>query len=321
MTRIAFIGTGGVATRHAECLTEVEGAEFAGAWSRRMDNVANFVKSHGGRAYASVDEILADPKVDAVAVLSLPDTHVDYALRALKAGKHVLVEKPVSLTADGYRQLIAAQKASGKVCMPVHNYVYAPEVQRMRVHLEAGKLGRFQSFWMIYNNRQPPEFGTPDFMMTDMMIHPAYVSLHFCGRPTKVMGVKSNVHFTAKGAEDQIGITLQYDSGVIAHLWASWAAEDWSRDPWTSTLKVFGSEGTATSGWDAIKNIHQPHAGWDDAAYWDSFMHVQRHFIDQCIGKGRKPLSTLQDGLDAFYIVDAVRRSIASERWEVPAFE
>lgn len=178
-----------------------------------------------------MEELPADPAISAVFILSTADTHVDYAIAALKAGKHVRVEKPAGLTSADIARLRDEAKTSDRVCMPSHNYIYSPVVRRLKHHMSKGKLVKRQSFWMLCNQMQTQEIGKPGMLMNDMMVHLAYSSIFFCGLPSRVISVASNAYFES-GADDQIGITLTYADGTIGHLWASWATHDVSREPW-----------------------------------------------------------------------------------------
>jgi predicted dehydrogenase len=156
--------------------------------------------------------------------------------------------------------------------------------------------------------------GRPGMVMNDMMVHLAYSSLFFCGKPQRLVTVASNVYFDS-GADDQIGITLSYEDGTIGHLWTSWATEDVCRDPWMCTIKVFGARGSGVASWDNVKNDDLTQPGWDDSVYWDSFFYIQRYFIEECLGRGAKPLSTLDDALAARQIIDAAIKSLDQRSW------
>jgi predicted dehydrogenase len=96
------------------------------------------------RVSADIDEVLADPRVQAVAIATPAATHVDIALAALAAGKHVLVEKPLAATwADGAKVVQAAEDA-GRVLMLDHTYCYTPAVSHLRELLRSGDLGELQ---------------------------------------------------------------------------------------------------------------------------------------------------------------------------------
>jgi hypothetical protein len=73
---------------------------------------------------------------------------------------------------------------------------------------------------------------------------------------------------------------------------------------------VFGSRGVGAANWDDVKNDDISQPGWDDSAYWDSFLYTQRYFVEECIGKGLPPLSTIDDALAARVIIDAAIESL-----------
>jgi predicted dehydrogenase len=85
MLHIGFIGTGGVAERHAEALCEMPEVKLVAAWSRSAAPREAFATRYGATARATLRELLDDPAIDAVFVLSKADTHVDYAIEALAA--------------------------------------------------------------------------------------------------------------------------------------------------------------------------------------------------------------------------------------------
>jgi len=111
-----------------------------------------------------------------------------------------------------------------------------------------------------------------------------------------------------------MNVTATYANGEIANLWGSFAAEDMAREPWSYVVKVMGSKGTGIATWDKIKYGDQPEPLWDDGGYWDSFLHVERYFVEECVGKGKQPLSTLEDARDAALIFEAAMRSMAENR-------
>ena len=87
-----------------------------GAYSRNPENVAKFAGEFGIKGYRSVDEALADSEVDVVSVLTPVRSHAPLALACLEAGKHVLVEKPVSHAIEEIQTLKAAAETAGRLC-------------------------------------------------------------------------------------------------------------------------------------------------------------------------------------------------------------
>ena len=92
---IGFLGAGMVANLHAEAVARCAGARLVGLWNRTPARAREKARAFGCASYGSAAELLADPAVDAVHVLTNLETHHALTLQALAAGKHVLVEKPV----------------------------------------------------------------------------------------------------------------------------------------------------------------------------------------------------------------------------------
>jgi predicted dehydrogenase len=96
------------------------------------------------KATASYEQVLADPAVAAVAIATPAATHFDLVRAALEAGKHVLVEKPLTSSASDGRKLAGLAERSGLVLMCDHTYCYTPAVRRIRDLIRAGEIGDVQ---------------------------------------------------------------------------------------------------------------------------------------------------------------------------------
>ncbi len=313
--KVAIIGTGRVAEFHAEAMNQIEPGLLAGGWNRTGSKSEAFCARFGGVSYPDLAGLLDDQTIDAVVVTTATPTHFELAKQALEAGKHVLLEKPPCETSDQVRQLKAVADRTGRICMPSHNYIYAEDVRRLHHHVTSGHLGDVVSFWALFNNYHPPSYAPPDFyMMRELLVHHAYAMLYMLGRPAHVSATGTNIHFDDPTAIDQVMVSATFDSGVIANLWGSFVVEDRAREPWSLLFKVMGTKGTGMAAWDNVKYGPEPEPLWDDAAYMDSFLHVERYFVEQCLQRGAAPLSTLADGVDVLTIVEAVHQSLTENR-------
>ena len=204
-----------------------------------------------GRVYPYLEEILADKQVKAVHVLTPPAGHIPVALASLRAGKHVLVEKPVAWRVSEINKLQSAARKANRVCMPAHNYIYNATLQRAKRLIESGRLGAIASFWMLLNVFHSEESAAAyGGVLRAACVHHAYSLLYLLGRPRQVTATISSLHYTNLKCEDQASIVCQMPNGAIATLWCSWAANDPTSDPWTLVYKVLGTKGGIVFSWN-----------------------------------------------------------------------
>ncbi|CAN5453920.1 Gfo/Idh/MocA family oxidoreductase [soil metagenome] len=309
-TRIGFIGAGEVAERHAEAIQRCESAELAGLWNRNRTRAEEKSARFGCRRYESPEELVADPSVDAVFVLTDLETHHRYARLALEAGKHVLIEKPVAAEASEILDLrdLAAEKRL--CCMPGHNYIYDHSLRRSRELIQAGKLGTLVSVHILYNIAHAEEIAARyPGVIKQIMTHHAYILLYLAGSPVRLSAMKSSLHYKSITQEDIAMVNLQLRSGALAHFGASFAADDHSGDPWTMIVKVLGTEGaTHYSYRDSVEYRRGEAHSLTYTAYPESICQEVDHFVCRCIGRGEPPLSTLDDALRAHEIVMAIEQ-------------
>lgn len=310
---VAFLGAGTVAEMHGRGVAAVANARLIGTFDVKKANAEAVAARFGGRIFHNLDELLADPQVDAVHVLTPVEYHVEHALACLQAGKHVLLEKPVAQTHADIARLSAAARAAGRVCMPAHNYIYAPSVRRAKRLIEAGSLGRVASLWILYNIFHPESVAaTYGGVLRAVCTHHAYSVLYLLGRPTRLMALTSRVHQGRLTCEEQAMIVCEMENGAIANLWTSFAANDPTSDPWTVLYKVLGTNGGVSYSWNEAQFTDNGGPAWGMPCYEESFVEEIDHFLNRCVWGGEAPLSTLEDAADALSMLAAAEISIAN---------
>jgi predicted dehydrogenase len=140
MTKWGIIGCGRIAHRFMQGIQEVAGTRLVSSWSRRSSTVNAFVGQYGGIACTSVDELLATD-IDAVYIATLPDSHAAYSIAALKAGKHVLCEKPVTVNLPELEQVLAVAKDCKLLFMEGMKPAFYPLYTRLKEHLIHDPIG------------------------------------------------------------------------------------------------------------------------------------------------------------------------------------
>jgi predicted dehydrogenase len=308
---IGFIGAGIVSELYAQAIERGAPAHCIGVYDPDHGKSKALAQRLNGRTFSSRDELLAAPGLEACLVISPNHDHVDDALACLDAGKHVMVEKPVAESHDAIVALADASRRAKRICMPAHNYIYNPSLQRARRLLAEKRFGTVASYWILYNIFHAEEVARRyGGVLREVAVHHAYSLLYLGGRPVSVCARSSRVHYESLEAEDQVALCCEMPDGALANLWVSFAVSDPTSDPWTVVYKILGTKGGISFTWnDAIF----PDAGgpaWGVVNYVDSFHDQLTHFVEQVIPGRADPLSTLQDAADALAIIAAAEASL-----------
>lgn len=141
--RWGILGAANFAREHmAPAIHAAKGAELAALATSSAEKAAGFQAFCPGlTVHSSYEALLADPSIEAVYIPLPNHMHVEWTLKALAAGKHVLTEKPIALHADEIDQIIAARDASGLLAAEAYMIVHHPQWQRAKQWLEAGEIG------------------------------------------------------------------------------------------------------------------------------------------------------------------------------------
>ncbi len=146
MTAIKWgvLGASKFAREHmAPAIHAAKGAEFYALATSSPDKAAGFQEFCPGlKLHATYEALLADPQIDAVYIPLPNHLHVEWTLKALAAGKHVLTEKPIAMQASEIDQIIAARDAAGKLAAEAYMIVFHPQWRRAKALVEQGAIGR-----------------------------------------------------------------------------------------------------------------------------------------------------------------------------------
>lgn len=315
---VAFIGAGIAAEMHGRGLAAASGSRLVGVYDPEAGRAKNITARFGGRVFKTLDEVLKDQTIDAVHVLTPPLYHVPLAIKAMQAGKHVLVEKPVSSSVREIRRLQAAAAKYSRVCMPAHNYIYVPSLLRARRLIEERKLGRVAAIWILYNIFHSKETALQSgrSILFSVCTHHCYSLMYLAGRPRCVSAAVSRVFGDRKDSvfDNQAAITCEMPDGAVAHLWCSLAVNDPTNDPWTVVYKVLGTNGGAAYSWNEAQFADHGGPAWGLPCYEDGFRGEIDYFLNRAVRHGECPLSTLDDAAAAIEIIEAAKRSARSGR-------
>ena len=163
---------------------------------------------------------LADPSLEAVAIATPPHTHYSLVRKALEAGKHVLVEKPLARTADEAAELIALADQLGQVLMPGHTFLYSPSVNKVRGLIEEDILGEV---YFVTSSRMNLGIYQQDGVVLDLAPHDLSILLHWLGESLVEVTANGRSVFQ-DGVHETAFLTLRFESGAQANVQVSWLA-------------------------------------------------------------------------------------------------
>jgi len=175
----------------------------------------------GAEGVDSFAKVLSDPSIEAVALATPVATHHPLALSALKAGKHVLVEKPLATSSRDAEELLATARVAGRVLMVDHTFVYHPAIQKIRALIASGELGKLN---YIDSTRINLGLFQHDVnVLWDLAVHDiSIVNFFTAERPVVVQAIGA-AH--PPGPLASIGVlTLRYPSGLFVHINCSWVS-------------------------------------------------------------------------------------------------
>jgi predicted dehydrogenase len=171
------------------------------------------------RVTTRFEDLLADPRLDAVAIATPVTTHYRLAKQALVAGKHVFVEKPLAVSGDRAEELVVLAEERQLVLMPGHLLLYHPGVAKLAELLESGELGRIL---YVYGNRQNlGQIRSDENALWSLGAHDLSVILHLV-REEPVEAWARGESYLREAVEDVVFCFLRFPSGVVAHMHLSW---------------------------------------------------------------------------------------------------
>ena len=250
--RLGLIGLGMAVTPHARALQDLaDEVEVAAAYSPTQPRRAGFAERFPFPTTGDLDGLLDDPSVDAVMILTPPNTHGELVGRAAARAKHVLLEKPLEVSTDRAEALVAAADAAGVTLAVVLQHRFRPAAERLAALLAEGALGRIVGcsttirLWRPQAYYDEPGRGTlardgGGVLMTQG-IHTLDLMLSLAGPVAEVTGYTATAAHRME-AEDLACAAVRFASGALGVIDATTAA--WPGFP--ERIDLAGTDGTAT---------------------------------------------------------------------------
>ena len=331
-TRVAVVGLGYWGPNLVRNLYEIAETQLVAVGDLREERLETV-----GRRYPSVkrttsyDELLADPEIEAIAIATHVSSHHPLAKRALEAGKHVFVEKPLAASVAEAEDLIALARAQQRVLMPGHTFLYSPPVNVIKGLIDAGDLG---DIYFISTSRVNLGLHQPDVSVVWDLAPHDFSILRYWLEETPLSAAALSRGCIVPGTPDVAFINLDYPSGTLAHVELSWLAPSKLRrtaivgsrkmvvydDTSSEPVRIFDS-GVDLSEPETFGEYKLTYRTGDiispKVAASEPLALELRDFHRAC-REGGTPRSSAQVGLDVVRMMEAVDRSLAAGGGPVP---
>jgi predicted dehydrogenase len=273
-------------------------------------------------------DLLQEPRIDAVAIATPVHTHYDLALSALKAGKHVFVEKPLAPTSDQVRRLIDEADRRSLTLMVDHTFLYTPAVQKIRELLLEGALGEVYYYDSIRSSLGL--FQRDVNVIWDLAVHDISI-IHYILNEEPITVSATGTSHVVGAPENMAHITLFFQSSCVAHVSVNWLSPIKVRQTFiggsrkmivyddvepTEKIKIY-DKGITLNG--SPEKAQQLRIGYRAGDMWaphipakEALQTEVEHFVD-CLRNSKLPISSGVSGLRVVEILEAASRSVREE--------
>jgi predicted dehydrogenase len=273
-------------------------------------------------------DIFSDPKIDAVVIATPVSTHFDLALAALKAGKHVLVEKPMTVSTEEALRLMDEAERRNRVLMVDHTFVYTGAVRKMQELVASGELGSIYYYDSVRVNLGL--FQHDINVLWDLAVHDLSIMNYVLQAKPYAVSATGMSHVPG-GLENISYLTLFFENSLIAHIHVNWLAPVKVRrtliggsqkmivfddlEP-SEKVKVYDS-GITING--KPESVYQMLIGYRTGDMWAPKLDMTEalraegmHFI-QCIQNSDRPITDGAAGLQVVKILEAATQSMKNQ--------
>lgn len=318
--RLGSVGLGWWGGMLANSAVATGSARIVACFARRPEARDSFAAEHGCRAMNSLDDLLSDDEVEGVLVATPHSTHADLVVQIASAGKHVFVEKPLTLTVADAKRCIEAAAAAGVVLQVGHNRRRQPANRRIQKLISSGELG---TVVQLEGNQSGPNGLDPNFPewrrdpvecpaggMTALGVHIVDTFNSFVGPAARVAAFSKQVHGWHT-LDESTTVVLEYESGPLGYIGTTYFA------PPVNTLVVYATEGNAWNQQDGTRFFLQrrgePARSELEIDTLDTIVDEMAEFA-RCIREGDQPETGPEQGLEVAAVLEGISRSVETGR-------
>jgi len=313
-----MIGAGDVTeVKSGPAFKKIAGSDLVAVMRRNEEKVKDYAQRHGiAKWYTDAGALIADEEVQAIYIATPPDSHFQYAMMALKAGKAIYVEKPMTLTVKEAQQLSdEVQLREGKLVV-AHYRREQPYFKKIKALLQTGEIGepRFVLLQLFKRALGTEELADPKMrwrldaaqsgggLFHDLAPHQIDLMVYFFGGIQKSMGIAVN-QSKQYDADDVVSGQLLFKNNVVFNgAWAFNTNEEVDR------CTIFGSTGTISFSFFNYEPIVLTHTTGTQSFAFEPLQHVQQPMIEATVayfrGEGKNPCD-VDDGVAIMGVLDS----------------
>ena len=327
MVRLGVIGYGYWGPNLVRNFAECRDAEVAAVCDLRAERRALAARRYPGISVsATAADVINDPSVDAIVIATAVQHHYELALAALRAGKHVLVEKPITSTSEQAMRLIDEAARQRRVLMVDHTFVYTSAVRKLRELTRAGELGDIYYYDSVRINLGL--FQHDVNVLWDLAVHDLSIMDYVLDQRPVAVSATGLAHLPGR-PENIAYMTMLFETPLIAHVHVNWLAPVKVRRTLlggSSRMVVFDDLETSekVKVYDrgislnpSPENVYQMLIGYRTGDMWAPQLPVTEalsieaeHFID-CVQRGAPPITDGEAGLRVVRLLEAATESMA----------
>jgi UDP-N-acetyl-2-amino-2-deoxyglucuronate dehydrogenase len=322
--RFAVIGAGVIGATHAKLIASLPGrAELVAVVDADRSRAEAVSAESGGDPLADLADACARDDVDAVSICLPSGAHADAAVTAMRAGKHVIVEKPIDVTLEAADRIIAGERETGRTVGVISQRRFQPAPAFVHAAVEAGRLGRITSgiaestFWRPQSYYDSGGWRGTRAMdgggaLMNQGIHVVDLLLWMLGEPAEVQAYAGRLAHDRIDVEDTVAATVRFASGAVGSIFATTAAYPGL----PVRLSVHGDRGSATVTGEELSffETEDNETSFDLAGSVDDAHRDQYADFIEAVEQGRPPRITTADGRRALELVLGVYESAATGR-------
>ncbi|MEZ6092102.1 MAG: Gfo/Idh/MocA family oxidoreductase [Pirellulaceae bacterium] len=276
-----IIGCGMIANFHAKALADADGAKLVACYARDLEKAKAFGEQHGIACYDSIDALLADPNVNAVSICTPSGAHMEPAIAAAQAGKHVIVEKPLEITLERCDAIIEACKAAGVRLAVTFQSRFHQSAQLIKKAVDEKRFGTLtmgDAYVKWYRTQAYYDSGAwrgtwkldGGGALMNQAIHTIDLLTWVMGPVSEITATVGTLAHERIEVEDVAVATLRFANGALGVIEASTAAFPGS----LKRIEISGTHGTAVLEEEDIKS-------WEFAEMTDEDRRIQKEMLGQ----------------------------------------